>query len=234
MKVYKVVVSVVGCILMISGALNAQNFQFSVGRNLSEYHLINSNGQEVDYLKPGSGMHVKAAYTKAFLDTLAIQISDPEKALKYTQSPLLSKVLSVLNYSIALQMLQVNAIGDIQQIPLKYETDYVGVECGLGAKFNLLKNLAFQVKGLISANKMIYGSQMTGNNFYLLKGNSQFDGIKLFKGIQFDIRTQINPNTEFVLGYGNFSTLSPAESSTGKLDFSTQLFSLGFALQFKK
>ncbi|RVU25989.1 hypothetical protein EOJ36_06125 [Sandaracinomonas limnophila] len=222
------------CFWILSNYANAQNFQFSLGRNQTDYHLVNTNGQPVDYLKPSNGMHLKAGYHKLFLDTLALQLSSPEKALQYSQRPILAKLLSVLSYSISAQMMQLNAIGDVQQIPLRYETDYAGVEVGIGAKLKIKKLVGIRVQGVISGNKLLYGSQLAGNNYYLLKGNEQFDGIKFLKGFQVDISTQINPSTEFVFGYGQYSSLNSSSANTGNFDLTTQTISMGLTFRINK
>jgi len=220
--------------LVCIGQIVAQKFSFAVGRNLSEYHLVNTGGQLVDYLKPSSGMFMQGGIQKSFLDTLSLQVANPERAVKFTRKPVLSKLLSMLTYSAAIQWQQLNAIGDVQQIPLKYETDYAGLEIGLGARFHLFKLFDLGIKGALSANKLVYGSQLTGNTYYLLKDNPQFDDLKLMKGFQIDVQTKINSSTDFLMAYRMQSTISPSESNTGKLDFSTQSFSIGLTLHFKK
>lgn len=221
-------------LIFVGSNAQGQKFQFGTGVNLTDYQLINTNNQLVDYLKPGSGYQIKAGVYNPFLDTLTLQLNSPERALKYTQRPLLTNLLSILSYSVAVQLNQFNAIGDIQQIPLKYETNYAGLEVGLGAKVTIKNKLGVHLKGILSANKLIYGSQMTGNNFYLLKGNDQFDGIKLMKGFQLDISTKINPTTDFILTYSRYSSLGSSEASTGKLDLSTQTFTMGLAFQISR
>ncbi len=221
-------------LIFVGSTAQGQKFQFSTGINVTDYSLVNTNNQLVDYLKPGSGFQIKAGFYKPFLDTLSLQLNSPETALKYTQRPVLSKLLSILTYSAALQLNQFNAIGDIQQIPLKYETNYAGLELGLGAKLSIMKKVGIHLKGILSANKLLYGSQMTGNKFYLLKGIDQFDGIKLMKGFQIDLSTKINPTTDFIVAYSNYSSLSSSEATTGKLDLSTQTFTLGLAFQISK
>lgn len=220
--------------LALSSVAQADRFHFTTGRNFSNYQLINSSGQKVDYLKPGTGFQLKAGFTRSFLDTLSLQVTSPERALRYTQSPALAKLLSALTYSASLQLMQLNAIGDVQQIPLRYETDYAGIEVGLGAKIRFSNLFTLHAKGLVSANKLLYGVQMTGNTFYLLKDNAQFDGIKLMKGFQIDVLTKINSSTDFVLSFENSSTLGSATSDTGKLDISTQTISLGLTFHLKK
>lgn len=212
----------------------AQKFHLGTGLNVTDYSLVNTNNQLVDYLKPGSGYQIKAGFYKPFLDTLSLQLSSPETALKYTQRPVLSKLLSIITYSAALQLNQFNAIGDIQQIPLKYETNYAGLEIGLGAKLYLKKKIGLYLKGILSANKLIYGSQMTGNKFYLLKGNDQFDGLKFMKGFQVDLSSKINSTTDFFIAYSRYSSLSSSEANTGRLDLSTESFTLGLAFQIIK
>lgn len=229
MKNYLIII-----LVSITSLSNAQKFGFSLGRAISDYHLINNSGQTVDYLKPGTGMVLKAGLQKSFLDTLSLQMSSSEKALKYSQKPVLSKILSLLTYSAGMQLQQINAIGEVQQILLNYQTDYIGLELGLGVKIPVKKLFTLQAKGTLSANKLLYGSQQSGNNFFLLKGNPQFDDLKLMKGFQIEVATRINSTTDFVFGYSASSTVSPTLASTGKLDLSTQSYLLGFNFYFNK
>ncbi len=213
---------------------HAQKLQFSFARNITNYQLINTSGQTVDYLKPGSGMVFKAGVHRPFLDSISLQLRSPEKALRYTQHPGLGKILSLLTYSASLSLQQLNAVGDIQQIPLRYDTDYAGLELGLGLYIPIKNIFSIHVRGLVSANKMLHGSQMTGTSYYMLKGNAQFDDLKLFKGYQVDVSTRINSTTDFVFGYSSQSTISPSIADTGKLDLSTDVFSLGLSFKFSK
>jgi len=217
------------CIVVFKS--NAQKVQFSVGRNFTTYKLINTSNQEVNYLKPGSGYYMHAGINRSFLDSVSLQVKSSEKALRFSQKPGYSKLLSLLTYSAGVSLSQLNASGDIQQIPLKYETDYIGAQIGLGAHVKLIKRLEVQVRGTLSASKLIGGNQQSGNNFYSLVGNSHFDGIKLFKGFQIDLHTRLNNSTNLFLSYAQQSTLISSEASTGKLDFNNKIIAMGLEFQ---
>lgn len=226
----------ISCILIyivFSSSAFSQKFQFSVGKNLTNYHLINTAGTNIDYLHPGSGQTVRAIISQQFLDTLKLQTNSPERALTFSKRKNLSKILSHLHYSSGLYLSDFNATGDIQQIALRYETNYLGAELGLGVHFRFFKRFELSFNGNVSASKMLDGQQQIGSNFYSLVNNPHFDGIKILKGYQLALTSKISSQTEFFVTLLNQSSLINSESSTGTFGLSNQNISMGIALHFK-
>jgi len=210
--------------------LYSQKLNLSFGRNISTYHLENSQGYLVDYLKSGTGNTIQATFLGNFLDTLNLQTKSPEKVLKFSKKPLLSKILSQFTYSAGIQMSQLNAVGNIQQIALLYNTDYLGATIGLGYVLHLVKRFSIHAETQIIANKLLQGQQQTASSFYSLSGNSQFDGIKFFKGFRLAITGKVNTTTDLIISYNFQSSSTPSESNTGKLTIDSQLLAIGLTL----
>jgi len=216
--------------LLISTIFFAQKINFSLGRNQTTYHLINNSGNEIDFLQSASGNHLQATFIQPLLDTLNLQAKSAEKALKFSNKPLLSKILSQFTYSAGIQMSQLNAVGNIQQIALIYNTDYVGATVGVGILLPLYKRLSIHAETQIIANKLLHGQQQTASTFYTLTGNPQFNGIKFFKGYKIALTGKINSSTDLFISYSHQSSISPSESLTGNLTMDSQSIAIGLSL----
>lgn len=216
-------------IVIISLHSNAQKIQFSIGKNLSQYHLINTQGNPFNGLQTLSGSSVSLGFQNQFLDTLVLQKKNAEKALVYTRNRNWASFLSHLTYSFGLNMFQMNNIGVVQQIPLRYETDFVGLEGGIGFRIQFKNLFTLYGTGLLSGNKMLSGIQNSGSAVYDLRTNNQFNNIKWMGGLEGRIEKKISSAISIHVLYKTHSTLSSTLADTGNLEFSNQQYSIGIS-----
>ena len=221
-------------LLAIVSNLAAQDYQFSLGSNLTKYHLVNSQGNTVDFLNPGSGIHMNMRRKSALVDTLALISSGSEKGAYYKQHPTLAKVLSVLNYDFGLVYNQYNSVGGIQNIAFDYKTDFIGAALGFGPEFKLGKGFVLGTKIEVNGQKMLQGIQMLGSNYFDLSKNDQFSDIKFFGGYSLELIKNVNQNVSFFIKYQNQKTLTNSKASTGNLDFSSNTFAFGLSFKTSK
>ncbi|MHA8051849.1 hypothetical protein V7S79_12125 [Aquirufa sp. ROCK-SH2] len=212
----------------------AQDYQFAIGSNLSNYYLVNTQGVSVDFLKPGSGIHMNMRRRSALVDTLALISSGSEKGAYYKQHPSLAKVLSVLHYDFGLVYNQYNTNGGVQNIAFDYKTDFIGFNAGFGPEFNLSKGFKLGTKLELNAQKMLQGIQMLGSNYYDLGNNEQFSSVKFFGGYSLELIKQVNSSVAFFIKYQNQKTLISSKAETGKLDFSASTFAFGLNFKMTK
>jgi len=216
------------------GVVSAQNYHFAIGSNLTKYQLVNSQGVAVNFLKPGSGIHMNMKRSSALVDTLALIANGSERGAYYTQHPTLAKIFSILHYDIGLVYNQYNSLGGIQNIAFDYKTDFVGLAFSFGPEFNLGEGLQFAPKIELNGQKMLQGTQLLGSNYYDLSENEQFSSPKFFGGISAELIKKVNSNVSFFLKYQYQQTLASSKASTGNLDFTANTFAFGLNFKITK
>lgn len=214
--------------------LSAQDYQFVMGSNLTKYNLVNSQGVSVDFLKPGSGLHMNMRRRSALVDTLELISSGSEKGAYYKQHQSLAKILSILHYDIGVVYNQYNSMGGIQNIAFDYKTDHIGLALGFGPEFSLGKGFQVGTKLEFNGQKMLQGVQMLGSNYYDLSNNDQFSSFKFFGGYSLEIIKKVNPNVSFFVKYQNQQTLVSSKASTGSLDLVSNTFAFGLNFKITK
>jgi hypothetical protein len=215
-------------------SLKSQDYQFAIGSNLTKYHLINTQGVAVDFLKPGSGIHMNMRRRSALVDTLGLILSGSEKGAYYKQHQSLAQVLSILHYDMGIVYNQFNTMGGIQNIGFDYKTDYIGISFGFGPQFELGKGFSFAAMLELNGQKMLQGVQMLGSTYYDLSTNDQFSTPKFFGGFSAELIKKVNSGVSFFLKYQKQQTLASSKASTGALDFNTDTFAFGLNFKMAK
>ncbi|MFN5332584.1 MAG: hypothetical protein ACK5B5_07750, partial [Bacteroidota bacterium] len=112
-------------LFLLSLPAYSQSYQVSVGSNLTNYLFVNSASTNPANLRAASGMHLslhrEAAISNDFYYDLGI------------------------NYN------QFNTVGDVQNIPMSYHTDFIGLGAAIGPHIKLGKTTSLVVKGRVSA-----------------------------------------------------------------------------------
>lgn len=186
----------------------SQSYQLSVGSNLTKYLFVNSNSINPANLRAASGMHLslhrEAAISNDFYYDLGI------------------------NYN------QFNTVGDVQNIPLSYNTDFIGLGAGIGPRIPLGKSLSVVVKGRVSAVKMINGNQMLLNRYINLAEDDQFNSLRTLYGLSLELRKQINAQVSTFVSYQYLTSykqfIEPNKTGTSTVNFIPTTFSLGLVL----
>ena len=186
----------------------SQSYQLSVGSNLTNYLFVNSASTNPANMRAATGMHLslhrEAAISNDFYYDLGI------------------------NYN------QFNAIGDVQNIPMRYDTDFIGLGAGIGPHIKLGKTTSLVVKGRVSAVKMINGNQLLLNRYIDLADDDQFNSIRTMYGLSLDLRKQINAQVSTFVSYQYLTSykqfIEPNRTGKSTVNFIPTTFSLGLVL----
>ena len=186
----------------------SQSFQVAVGSNLTSYLFVNSASVNPANLRPASGMHLSINREKALSNDFYFDLG--------------------LSYN------QFNTVGDVQNIPISYTTDFVGLFAGIGPRIKLGKTLSLVVKGKVSAVKMFNGNQMLLNRYINLANDEQFNSIRSMYGLSLELRKEINPQVstfvscQYLTSYKQF--IEPNKAGISTVNFIPTTFSIGFVL----
>ena len=186
----------------------SQSFQVSVGSNLTSYLFVNSASTNPANMRPASGMHLSINRENA--------------------------ISNDFYYDFALSYNQFNAVGDVQNIPMSYATDFIGLGAGIGPRIKLGKTTSLVVKGRVSAVKMIQGNQMLLNRYINLAEDEQFNSVRTMYGLSLELRKQINSQVSTFVSYQYLTSykqfIEPNKTGTSTVNFVPSTFSIGLVL----
>ncbi len=188
-------------LLMLSFPAFSQSYKFAVGSNITSFVFTNSAGANPSFLRPSSGLHVslsrEASLSKSFLVDYGI------------------------NYN------QFNNVGDVQNIPFTYATDFIGLNAGIGPKLSLGKGITFIAKANASVSTMVNGNQFLLNRYVDLTNDDQFNSLRTMYGYSFELTKQISPQVGVFVKYQHLDSYNFGSST---LNFIPSTFSLGLSL----
>ena len=195
-------------LFLLSLPAYSQSYQLSVGSNLTNYLFVNSASTNPANMRAASGMHLslhrEAAISNDFFYDLGISYN------------------------------QFNAVGDVQNIPMSYDTDFIGLGAGIGPHIKLGKTTSLVVKGRVSAVKMINGNQMLLNRYINLADDDQFNSLRTMYGLSLELRKQINAQVSTFVSYQYMTSykqfIEPNKTGTSTVNFIPTTFSLGLVL----
>ena len=187
--------------LLLSFPAFSQSYKFDVGSNITSYVFTNSAGANPSFLRPSSGLHLslsrEASLSKSFLYDFGV------------------------NYN------QFNNVGDVQNIPFSYATDFVGITAGIGPRLSLGKGISLIAKANASISKMVNGNQFLLNHYVDLSGDDQFNSMRTMYGYSFELSKQISPQVGVFVKYQHLDSYNFGSST---LNFIPSTFSLGLSL----
>ena len=190
-------------LLLISISSFAQSYKFSVGSNITSFVFNNSDAANPPSLRPSSGLHVSLS---------------SERELKVLSKHLLTEF--GISYN------QFNSVGDVQNIPFSYSTDFIGLGMGVGPRLSLGKGVTFIAKGHASTSKMVNGNQFLLNRYVDLSGDDQFNSLRTMFGYSFELNKQISPQVGMFIKYQHLNSISGKTS----LNIIPSTFSIGLSL----
>ena len=186
----------------------SQSYQLSVGSNLTSYLFVNSNSTNPANLRAASGMHLSLHREAA--------------------------ISNDFYYDLGISYNQFNTVGDVQNIPMSYDTDFIGLGAGIGPRIPLGKTMSVVVKGRVSAVKMINGNQMLLNRYINLADDDQFNSIRTMYGLSLELRKQINSQVSTFVSYQYLTSykqfIEPNRTGKSTVNFIPTTFSLGLVL----
>ena len=188
-------------LLIVSISSFAQSYKFAVGSNITSYVFTNSAGANPSFLSPSSGLHLslsrESKLSKSFLVDYGI------------------------NYN------QFNNVGDVQNIPFSYATDFIGLNAGIGPKLSLGKGITFITKVNASISTMVNGNQFLLNRYVDLADDTQFNSLRTMYGYSLELSKQISPQVGVYVKYQHLDSYNFGSST---LNFIPSTFSLGLSL----
>ncbi len=190
-------------LVILSFPAVSQTYKFSIGSNITSFVFTNSAGANPSFLRPASGLHASL-----------------------TRESSLSKNLL---YDFGILYNQFNSVGDAQNIPFSYASDFIGLGAGIGPRLNLGKGITFIAKANASVSKMVNGNQFLLNHYMDLAGDDQFNSLRTMYGYSFELSKQINPQVGVFIKYQHLDSYNFGSST---LNFIPSTFSLG--LSFSK
>ena len=188
-------------LLLIGFSSLAQSYKLEVGSNITSYVFTNSAGSNPSFLRPSSGLHLslsrESKLSKSFLVDYGI------------------------NYN------QFNNVGDVQNIPFSYATDFIGLGAGIGPRLSLGKRIALVSKIQVAASTLVNGNQFLLNHYVDLSGDSQFSSLRTMIGYSFELSKQISPQVGVFAKYQHLDSYNFGSST---LNFIPSKFSIGLSL----
>ena len=190
-------------LIMVSSA-SAQTWNLSVGANTTNFVYTNSQGANPTYMKPGTGLNMTLGYEKSMSRRF--------------------------QYDLGLAYSQYNAVGDVQNIPFSYQTDFLGLSGGIGPKLEFRNDFTLMLKARGAVQKMINGNQFLQNHYEDLAEDDQFKGLRYLVGFSLELEKKVNQNTFVFAQYQHLDTI---QFGTSSLNFVPSTVSFGIKIQSK-
>ena len=188
-------------LLILSFPAFSQSYKFAVGSNITSYVFTNSAGANPSFLRPSSGLHLSLSRE--------------------------SKLSKSFLYDFGINYNQFNNVGDVQNIPFSYATDFIGLNAGIGPKLSLGKGISFIAKANASISTMVNGNQFLQNHYVDLAKDDQFNSMRTMYGYSFELTKQISPQVGVFVKYQHLDSYNFGSST---LNFIPSTFSLGLSL----
>ena len=179
----------------------AQSYKLAAGSNITSYVFTNLAGSNPTFLRPASGQHLalsrESSVSKVFLLDFGIQYN------------------------------QFNNVGDVQNIPFSYSTDFIGLQGGIGPRLKLGKGISVITKLNASVSKLVNGNQFLLNQYVDLSKDEQFNSLRTMLGYSFELSKQVNSQVDVFVKYQRSDSYNFGNST---LNFIPSTFSLGLSL----
>jgi hypothetical protein len=190
--------------VFFTSTITAQSWNFEAGNNLTRYVFTNSAGINPDFFKSSSGLHLALSRE--------------------------NKLSKVFVFDIGLAYNQYNSLGDVQNIPFSYQTDFMGLTGGIGPSYSGLHGLTVSAKASAAVQTLLNGTQFLQNRYLDLAGDDQFTGLKLSVGFTLSITKKVNDQMSV---YTSFQHLDTNTFGTSTLNFIPSTFSFGLKIATK-
>jgi hypothetical protein len=191
-------------LLFVVSSVSAQTWNLSVGANTTKYVFTDSQGINPTFMKPATGLNMTLGYEKSMSRRF--------------------------QYDVGLTYSQYNAVGDVQNIPFSYATDFTGLLGGIGPKLEFRNDFTLMLKARGAVQTMVNGNQFLQNRYVDLSEDSQFSGLRYFVGFSLELEKKVNQNTYV---FTQFQHLDTIQFGVSTLNFVPSTFSFGIKLQSK-
>lgn len=190
--------------LFFVSSLQAQTWNFETGNNITRYVFTNSAGNNPDFLKSSSGLHLALSRE--------------------------NKLTKVFVYDLGLAYNQYNNVGDVQNIPFSYQADFMGLTGSIGPSYTGLHGLTVSAKASAAVQTLMNGTQFLQNRYLDLADDDQFSGLKFSVGFTLSITKKVNDQISI---YTSFQHLDTNTFGSSTLNFVPSTFSFGLKIATK-
>ncbi len=191
-------------VLFFVTSLQAQTWNFESGNNITRYVFTNSAGNNPDFLKSSSGLHLSLSRE--------------------------NKISKAFVYDLGLAYNQYNNVGDVQNIPFSYQADFMGLTGGVGPSYTGLHGLTVSAKASAAIQTLVNGTQFLQNRYIDLANDDQFTGLKISIGYTVSITKKVNDQISV---YTSFQHLDTNTFGSSTLNFIPSTFSFGLKIATK-
>ncbi len=174
-------------LLFVVSSVSAQTWNLSVGSNTTRYVYTDSQGINPTFMKPATGLNMTLGYEKSMSRRF--------------------------QYDVGLTYSQYNAVGDVQNIPFSYATDFMGLLGGIGPKLEFRNDFTLMLKARGAVQTMVNGNQFLQNRYVDLSEDSQFSGLRYFVGFSLELEKKVNQNTYVFTQFQHLDTIQFGVSS---------------------
>ncbi len=218
----------------VSIQIQAQHWKWTVGLNSTDYQYKSSTGDVIDYIKPLGGMHASFQYNKELVDTTDLISKFSKTAIFFGNHQKLAKIASLFRYELGVNINQFNATGDIQNIILNYQTNFIGLHAAFGPELKIYKGFSIAVQGNLGAQKLFTGVQTQISNSkninYNLADNENFSPIHMMLGYNIEIHKLLTDKTSMFISYQKNTTLHGWTEGKPSLNFTPTSLSIGLKI----
>lgn len=201
MKRLVVSISTIFLVLILFNTSFSQSWNISSGPVFTRFVFTNSQGINPPFLKSGSGLQLSVVHEKLISKRFVGEVG--------------------LNFS------QYNAVGDAQNIPFIYQTDFLGITAGAGPRIQLGSTVVLELKAHASVMQILQGNQFLQNHFNDLTQEYQFNQLKWLGGFSIQIEKEVGKNISLFSQYQRMDTLDFGVST---LNFIPTSLSFGLKL----
>lgn len=191
-------------VLFFVTSLQAQTWNFESGNNITRYVFTNSAGNNPDFLKSSSGLHLSLSRE--------------------------NKISKAFVYDLGMAYNQYNNVGDVQNIPFSYQADFMGLTGGVGPSYTGLHGLTVSAKASAAIQTLVNGTQFLQNRYIDLANDDQFTGLKISIGYTVSITKKVNDQISV---YTSFQHLDTNTFGSSTLNFIPSTFSFGLKIATK-
>jgi len=227
-------ISLVAFLVLIGQQIQAQHWKWTVGLNSTNYQYKSSTGDAIDYFKPFGGLHASFRYNKELVDTTDLISKFSKTAIFFGNHQKLAKIASMFRYELGVNINQFNATGDIQNIILNYQTNFVGLHAAFGPEVKLYKGFSIAIQGNLGAQKLFSGVQTQISNSrninYNLADNENFSPIHVMLGYNVEIHKLLTDKTSVFISYQKSSTMHGWTEGKPSLNFAPTSLSIGLKI----
>ncbi len=176
-------------ILLMGINLYAQEINFSVGSNFSDYSFeVNEN-----FSASGMGSYAEIGYTKL----------------------LGKKTSKSLSYSVSLNLNEYNASTGNMASYYEWQTSFVGVKNSINIPVVTIADvMKFELSAGVNLSHIVKGKQLINSMVYDISTNSEFDGLNAWTDLGISLKFNLKEDVKLAIGY----SISDNKQLTGSND----------------